>query len=181
MLCLCFTSHFLISHLYDLILAARSNYQKYKRSIVYSMGVPYDYLSVSHYRKDQYASGVTQIETLDKKYQDIIGTTKELSVLDVKQLSLMYRCDGKVNYRIVFFQIHCVSVNMKNTSTVSQTLREICPNTEFFLVRIFPHSDWIQRDTPYLSVFSPNVGKYGPEKTPYSDTFHAVKIFENIF
>ena len=43
------------------------------------------------------------------------------------------------------------------------------PNTEFFLVRIFPHSDWIRRDTKhtsYLSVLSPNVGKYGPEKTP---------------
>ena len=26
----------------------------------------------------------------------------------------------------------------------------------------------------YLSVFSPNSGKYGPEKTPYLDTFHAV-------
>ena len=26
----------------------------------------------------------------------------------------------------------------------------------------------------YLSVFSPNVGKYGREKTPYLDTFHAV-------
>ena len=26
----------------------------------------------------------------------------------------------------------------------------------------------------YLSVFSPNVEKYGPEKTPYFDTFHAV-------
>ena len=24
-------------------------------------------------------------------------------------------------------------------------------------------------------VFSPNAGKYGPEKTPYLDTFHAVK------
>ena len=56
-----------------------------------------------------------------------------------------------------------------------------------FLFRIFPHSDWIRRDTPnsvrmrenlrispysvqmrentpYLSVFSPNMGKYGPEK-----------------
>ena len=31
-----------------------------------------------------------------------------------------------------------------------------------FLVRIFPHSDWIRRDK-YLSVFSPNAGKYGPE------------------
>ena len=44
------------------------------------------------------------------------------------------------------------------------TLREKCPNTEFFLVRIFPHSQWIPRDTPYLCVFSPNAGKYGPEE-----------------
>ena len=28
----------------------------------------------------------------------------------------------------------------------------------------------------YLSVFSPNAGKYGPEKTPYLDTFRAVII-----
>ena len=46
------------------------------------------------------------------------------------------------------------------------SLREKCPNTEFFLVRIFPHFSH--------SVFSPNVGKYGPEKTPYLDNFHAV-------
>ena len=42
------------------------------------------------------------------------------------------------------------------------------------LVRIFPHSDWIRRDTEYLSAFSPNAGKYGPGKTSYLDTFHAV-------
>ena len=28
--------------------------------------------------------------------------------------------------------------------------------------------------TLYLSVFSPNAGKYAPEKTPYLDTFHTV-------
>ena len=33
-----------------------------------------------------------------------------------------------------------------------------------FLVRIFPHSDWIGRNTEYLSVFSPNAGKYRSEK-----------------
>ena len=33
-----------------------------------------------------------------------------------------------------------------------------------FLVCIFPHCDWIRRDTPNLSIFSPNAGKYGPEK-----------------
>ena len=32
-----------------------------------------------------------------------------------------------------------------------------------FLVCIFPHSDCIRRDAPYLSVFRPNVRKYGPE------------------
>ena len=47
---------------------------------------------------------------------------------------------------------------------------ELCPNTELFLVRIFLYSDWIRRDTPYLSVFSPNTGKNGPEKSLYLDT-----------
>ena len=27
---------------------------------------------------------------------------------------------------------------------------------------------------PYFPVFSPNTGKYGPEKSPYLDTFHEV-------
>ena len=56
-------------------------------------------------------------------------------------------------------------------------LREKCPNTELFLVRIYPYLDWIRRYTEYLSVFSPNVGKYGPEKTPYLDTFQTVRNF----
>ena len=46
----------------------------------------------------------------------------------------------------------------------------------FFWSVFFPHSDWIRRDTPYLSVFSPNAGKYGPDKTPYLHTFHTVKV-----
>ena len=28
----------------------------------------------------------------------------------------------------------------------------------------------------YFPVFSPNIGKYGPEKSPYLDTFHAVYV-----
>ena len=31
----------------------------------------------------------------------------------------------------------------------------------------------------YLSVFSPNAGKYAPENTPYLDTFHAVLSLSN--
>ena len=34
--------------------------------------------------------------------------------------------------------------------------------------------------TKYLSVFSPNAGKYGPEKTPYLDNFHAVYEFPDV-
>ena len=56
-------------------------------------------------------------------------------------------------------------------------LREKCPNTELFLVRIFPISNWIRRNSSYLSVFSPNAGKYRPDETPYLDTFHTVWIF----
>ena len=57
----------------------------------------------------------------------------------------------------------------------TDALREKCPNnTELFLVRIFPHSEWIRRNTKYLSVFGSNAGKYKPEMTPYLDTFHAV-------
>ena len=35
---------------------------------------------------------------------------------------------------------------------------------------------------PYFPVFSPNAGKYGPEKTPYLDTFDVVEasIIQNI-
>ena len=45
------------------------------------------------------------------------------------------------------------------------TLRENCPNTEVFLVRIFPNSDWIRRDTEYLSAFSPNAAESGKIRT----------------
>ena len=47
---------------------------------------------------------------------------------------------------------------LRKTNATTITLREKCPNTEFFLVRKFLDSDWI---------FSPNPGKYGSEKTPY--------------
>ena len=38
----------------------------------------------------------------------------------------------------------------------------------------FPTFVLKRRDMEYLFVFSPNAGKYGPEKTPYLDTFHLV-------
>ena len=64
-------------------------------------------------------------------------------------------------------------INNNNQRFFKDPPREKCPNKEFFRVRIFPRSDWIRRDTLYLSVFSLNVGKYGPEKTPSLDTSHS--------
>ena len=32
--------------------------------------------------------------------------------------------------------------------------------------------------TSYLSIFSPNAGNYGPEITPYLDTFHVVRSLQ---
>ena len=32
----------------------------------------------------------------------------------------------------------------------------------------------------YFSLFSPNTGKYGPEKIPYLDTFHAVVLMISV-
>ena len=72
-------------------------------------------------------------------------------------------------------KLHCIA------------LREKCPNTELFLVLFScirteygdllinsPYSVGIQENTD--SVFSPNTGTYGPEITPYMDTFHAVLL-----
>ena len=33
---------------------------------------------------------------------------------------------------------------------------------------------------PSFPVFSPNIGKYGPEITPYLHNFHAVKVVINL-
>ena len=50
------------------------------------------------------------------------------------------------------------------------------PDTEFFLVRILTYLGRIRRFTEKISEFSRNAGKYGPEKTPYLDTFYAVNV-----
>ena len=56
---------------------------------------------------------------------------------------------------------------------MTHSLREKCPNTEFFW-SVFSCIWTEYGEIRYLSVFSPNVEKYEPEKTPYLDTFHAV-------
>ena len=45
-----------------------------------------------------------------------------------------------------------------------------------FFDSYFPASRLNEERTEYLYVFSPNAEKYGPEKPPYLDSIHAVKV-----
>ena len=75
-----------------------------------------------------------------------------------------------------FSKRNLTAIKRQSRHWIKLSRSEKSHNAEFFLVRIFPHSDWIRRNTPYLFVFSQNAGKCGPEKTQYLDTFHAVRI-----
>ena len=53
-----------------------------------------------------------------------------------------------INVGVLCFAYKCISVLRDLYGLFKKfTLREKCPNTEFFLVRIFLYSDWIQRFT----------------------------------
>ena len=43
-----------------------------------------------------------------------------------------------------------------------------------------PYFPAIRLNTERYKVLSPSAEKYGPEKTPYLDTFHAVCVLSNI-
>ena len=53
------------------------------------------------------------------------------------------------------------NIHKFNIGNVKVPLREKCPNTDVFSGLYFP-------------AFGLNTGKYGPEKTPHLDSFHAV-------
>ena len=77
----------------------------------------------------------------------------------------LFHWTNVVKFTTCFTKIHISLIEFISTNKrhllKKQSLHEKCPYTEFFLARIF-------------SAFGLNMGKYGPEKTPYLDTFHTV-------
>ena len=55
---------------------------------------------------------------------------------------------GKFEKLSSMFKIY-TAWTLTSSKSLFRSLCEMCSNTEFFLVHIFPHSDWIRRDTKY--------------------------------
>ena len=112
-----------------------------------------------------------------KKFEKLLPMLADVFVYFVEQCKFKTRNFTR-NCPILSPEILKLGENIGNTE-----LKNLV-NTEWkvsafgvFLVRIFLYSDWIRRDTLYLSVFSPNARKYGPEKLLIQTLFTQCKLY----
>ncbi|KAK6195406.1 hypothetical protein SNE40_000844 [Patella caerulea] len=75
-----------------------SDFQQYSWDVIDSLGIKYDYTSIMHYGGTAFArdNGIT-IQTLDPRYQDIIGKATTISKTDIETVSGMYECPARTN------------------------------------------------------------------------------------
>nr|XP_058957072.1 blastula protease 10-like [Pocillopora verrucosa] len=73
----------------------RHNFNKYPRSVIDSLGTPYDYRSVMHYDDKAFSKNprLPTIVTKDRRYQNVIGQRIGLSPIDARQANLLYRSE----------------------------------------------------------------------------------------
>ena len=73
---------------------ANKNFLKHSRLEANYFGLPYDYLSVMHYReKDASQNGGVTIKTRDPRYQNYIGKSPGVSRGDIMLIKKMYGCN----------------------------------------------------------------------------------------
>ncbi|XP_076435235.1 protein SpAN-like [Babylonia areolata] len=71
------------------------NFKKYSPDFLNTHDLPYDYLSIMHYGARAFSvNGRPTIRTRDASYQDVIGTSRDLSFLDIKLANVLYQCDA---------------------------------------------------------------------------------------
>ncbi|XP_012939851.1 high choriolytic enzyme 1 [Aplysia californica] len=69
------------------------NFEKYSWTVIKNMGIPYDYSSIMHYGKKAFTmNGGLTIQTVNPKYQNVIGNRHNLSFRDIKSVNIMYNC-----------------------------------------------------------------------------------------
>lgn len=73
----------------------KHNFNKYGHGSIDSLGVPYDYGSIMHYGKRDFARWPWQTTIRPRKSGVSIGQRSHLSPLDVKQMNLYYKCNTK--------------------------------------------------------------------------------------
>ena len=86
-----------------------------------------------------------------------------------RNLSILMSSRVQSNLLVFFVSLLCI--------ISQQPLRAKSPDMKFFLVPVFSYLYWMRRCTILITIFSPNTGKYIPEKTPNSDTFRVVSCF----
>ncbi|XP_020916020.1 blastula protease 10 [Exaiptasia diaphana] len=80
-------------HWNNIISNMKFNFNKYPRSTIDSLGVPYDYNSVMHYHGTAFSRN--RRATITAKQSGVrLGNYKNLSKNDIKLMNLMYECSG---------------------------------------------------------------------------------------
>jgi len=70
-----------------------NNFRKYDRSLIDSLGTPYDYRSVMHYGDKAFSkNGLPTILVKQPGFQSVIGQRNGLSAIDAQQANLLYNC-----------------------------------------------------------------------------------------
>ena len=83
----------------------------------------------------------------------------KLSLSVILNFEEIFASDELTMYRIICWSINSWSFTwLKPTTTWKVFVFEV------FVVGVYPHSDWIGKDTLYFSVFRANARKYGPKK-----------------
>ena len=140
------------SLLLSFFLGYEQNFKKLQRSEMDTLNFSYDVTSILQYGSYDYSVSPNKMTITRVDNDDVIKPFYSLSKTDIEKVKRMYDCRGNTRSAIPI---------------TTYTLREKCPNLEFFLIRNFYYSNQIRRFAVQIFVFCSNVEKSGPEKVRF--------------